>query len=80
MINSCPGKDKLSDLVVGIAIDSLMILRDDLKEGVKVFMTSDKGSKKGNKNLANVISWTDKIERKVKENLIDTNCSDETSE
>ena len=43
-------------------------------------MSTDKGNKKGNKNLAKFICWYDVEEKQVKTFLLDVDCTDESTE
>ena len=45
-----------------------------------IYLSVDKGNKKGNKNLAKFLCWYDKTSKRVRIFLTDVDCTDESTE
>ena len=53
-----------------------MLTRESIGNNNHIYVLSDKGNKKGNKNLAKFMYWYDPKSRKVKTFLLDVDCTD----
>ena len=62
------------------AVDTILLTRESIRNNPFVFISADKGNKKGNKNLAKYLCWYCVKDRRVKTYLLDVDCSDENSE
>ena len=80
LIESLPGRIAIGDFVVNNAADTIIMMRSSIKSNPRVYLSCDKGNKKGNKNLAKYISWYCKDSKRVKTYLLDVNCTDENTD
>ena len=79
LIESLPSSQTLRTLVTETAVDTVLLTRQSLQLNPHVYITCDKGNKKGNKNLAKVICWFDNLKKKVQTFLVDIDQSDENT-
>ena len=80
LIESLPGRIAIGDFVVNNAADTIVMMRSAIKSGTRVYLSCDKGNKKGNKNLAKYVSWYCTDTKRVKTYLLDVNCTDENTD
>ena len=57
--------------------DTVMLTKMSVNKNPIVYVTCDKGNKKGNKNFAKYLCWYNKDEKHVKTFLLDVDCTDE---
>ena len=57
LIQSLPSPQTIQNLITDIAVDSVMLTQQSLRHNPIVYLTCDKGDKKGNKNLAKLLCW-----------------------
>ena len=55
LIDSQPNRNKIHDFVTENAISTVLLTEDSISKNPHVFISADKGNKKGNKNLAKYI-------------------------
>ena len=58
----------------------MLLTQDRVQRNSHVYFSSNKGNKKGNKNLAKFICWYDVQEKQIKKFLLDVDCIDESTE
>ena len=66
LVDSLPSHNHIKNLVEQAAIDTMLLTRDSVGPNPCLYVSIDKGNKKGNKNLAKFICWYDKKEKEVK--------------
>jgi len=76
VVDALPSRQKLEQMVTSNAIDSVLLAMDSMNEA-HVYLSSDKGNKKGNKNLAKFVCWYDTKDERVKTFLLDVDCTEE---
>ena len=79
IVMSSPSKEKIRKCVTENAVDTILLIQASLKMNNHVYISSDKGNKKGNKNLAKFICWYDVKLNEVKKFLLDVDCTDENT-
>ena len=77
LVDSQPSWHKIQSLVSQNAVDTVLLTQESISENPNVYISCDKGNKKGNKNLAKYICWFDKNTKTVKTYLTDVDCTDE---
>jgi hypothetical protein len=77
---SCPSAKTLNSFIVDGSIDSILWLEDQFRDADAVFISCDKGSRKGIDHFPKVISWWSKTEQKVMSACIDADGSGGKSE
>ena len=55
LVNSLSGRDTIQKLVTKNAVDTIMLTRESITNNYHVYVSSDKGNKKGDKNLTKFI-------------------------
>ena len=73
-----PGNDKIAHMVIQNAVNTAIVTKESVKNNPIVYISCDKGNKKGNKNLANYLCWYCVEDKKVKTYLLDVNCTDKS--
>ena len=73
-----PSRHKLRTILIEFAVDCLLLLSDKVA-GKVIFMTCDKGNKKGLGHFVKVPSWWNSIQKKVETFILDIDVSDGTS-
>ena len=73
-----PSRSTLRSMLIEYAVDCLLLLSDKVA-GKKIFMTCDKGNKKGLGHFVKVLSWWNPIQKKVEKFILDIDVSDGTS-
>ena len=66
LVHSLPGNDTIANMVVQNAADSIILTKESIQMNPMVYISCDKGNKKGNKNLAKYLCWYCVKENKVK--------------
>ena len=79
LVDSQPNKNIVQKFVTTNAVNTCLLTESSIKKNPNVYISADKGNKKGNKNLAKFICWYDNELKKVKTFLMDTDCSDENT-
>ena len=78
LVNSLPGRDTIQKLVTKNAVDTILLTREIITDNGHIFVSSDKGNKKGNKSLTKFICWYDRSSCKVKIFLLDVDCAEKS--
>ena len=76
---ACPKRDSLRSCFVDNAVDSTLCLRTQFSSAVAVFISRDKGNRKGIGHFPKVLSWWCAKEKKVISVCIDADGSGGTS-
>ena len=79
LVNSQPSDNTVQRLVEKSAVNTIILVQESLRRNQYVYISADKGNKKGNKNLAKFICWYDVEAKEVKTLLLDVNCTDENT-
>ena len=79
VVRSLPSGPTIAKMVIQNAADTIMLMKESIRHNPVVFISCDKGNKKGNKNLAKYLCWYCVKENKVKTFLLDVDCTDENS-
>ena len=79
LVNSQPSGNSIQRFVEQNALNTLLLTQESIKDNTNVYVSADKGNKKGNKNLAKFVCWFDKKENQVKIFLLDVDCTDEAT-
>ena len=84
LVNSQPSDKSIQRFVENNALNTFLLTKESIKANpniyIYIYISVDKGNKKGNKNLAKFVSWFDKTEKRVKIFLLDVDCTDETTD
>ena len=80
LVDSLPSHNKIKTLVEQAAIDTMLLTRDSIGPNPSLYVSIDKGNKKGNKNLAKFICWYDKKDKEVKTFLLNVYFTDKKTE
>lgn len=80
LVDSQPSHNYIKALVEKNAVDNILLAKDSIGPNPCLYISIDKGNKKGNKNLAKYICWYCKKEKKVKTFLLDVDCTDEKTD
>jgi hypothetical protein len=70
----------LPNMLISSAVDCLMEIGNQICLADNVFMSCDKGNKKGLSHFVKILSWWDKIQKKVQTFVLDVDASEGTSE
>jgi hypothetical protein len=70
----------LRDILISFAVDSLIEVGNQIHGAENVFLSCDKGNKKGLSHFVKILSWWDKTEKKVQTFVLDIDASEGTSE
>jgi hypothetical protein len=70
----------LRDILILFAVDSLIEAGNQICGAENLFLSCDKGNKKGLSHFVKILSWWDKIEKKVQTFVLDIDASEGTSE
>ena len=70
----------LRDILISSAVDSLIEIGKQIHLAGNVFMSCDKGNKKGLSHFVKILSWWDKIQNQVQTFVLDIDASEGTSE
>ena len=57
IVSSLPSADSIKAAVTEYAIDTTILMKDSIDANPIVYITCNKGNKKGNKNLAKYFCW-----------------------
>mgnify|MGYP003321216558 FL=1 len=79
LVASQPSGQSIQRFVEQNAANTLLLIQESLKNVSSIFISADKGNKKGNKNLAKFVCWYSIIEKCVKVFLLDVDCTDEAT-
>ena len=79
VVQSLPSNNTIARLVIGNAADTVMLTKISIKNNPVVYLSCDKGNKKGNKNLAKYLCWYCVKSNRVKTDLVDVDCTNENS-
>ena len=79
LISAMPSHKHIQNMVCQNAIDTILLTQESIRANPRVYVSTDKGNKKGNKNLAKFICWYDVEEKQVKTFLLDIDCTDEST-
>ena len=77
IIASLPSPQYLQTSVTNYAVETAILVRSSIEKNPNVYLSCDKGNKKGNKNLAKFLCWYDVNKKRVRTFLIDVCCVDE---
>ena len=80
IVDSLPLRDKIRKCVTENAIYNIPLIQDSLRQNCRIYFSSDKGNKKGNKSLAKFICWYNIVTKELKQFLLDVDCTDESTE
>jgi hypothetical protein len=70
----------LRGMLISYAVDSLIEVRNQIRGADNVFLSCDKGNKKGLSHFMKILSWWDKARKKVETFVLDIDASKGTSE
>ena len=79
IVGSQPCRNKILDIVTQNATETILLTKASVLKNPVIYISVDKGNKKGNKNLAKYIFWYNNEKKKVQTFLLDVDCTDETS-
>ena len=57
LVNSQPSRNTIQQLVEQNAVDTILLTQESTRKNPFIYVSSDKGNKKGNKNLAKYVCW-----------------------
>ena len=77
IVNSQPSNITIQQCVEQNAVNTMILTPDSICKNPNLYVSADKGNKKGNKNLAKFVCWYDIQEKEVKIFLLDIDCIDE---
>ena len=80
LIAALPSPQYLQNSVTNYAAETMLLVRNSINANPNIYFSSDKGNKKGNKNLAKFFCWYDVIKKIVRTFLLDVDCVDENTE
>ena len=66
LVQSLPSGPRIARMVIQNAANTIMLTKESIQHNPVVFISCDKGNKKGNKNLAKYLCWYCVKEKKVK--------------
>jgi hypothetical protein len=66
----------LRNILISFAVDSLIEVGNQINGADNVFLSCDKGNKKGLSHLVKILSWWDKTEKKVQTFVLDIDASE----
>ena len=70
----------LRDILISFAVDSLIEVGNQIRGADNVFLSCDKGNKKGLSHFVKILSWWDRTQKKVQTFVLDIDASEGTSE
>jgi hypothetical protein len=70
----------LCDILISFAVDSLIEVGKQIRGADNVFLSCDKGNKKGLSHFVKILSWWDRTQKKVQIFMLDIDASEGTSE
>jgi hypothetical protein len=70
----------LRDILISFAVDSLIEVGNQIHGADNVFLSCNKGNKKGLSHFVKILSWWDKTEKKAQTFVLDIDASEGTSE
>jgi hypothetical protein len=70
----------LRDILISFAVDSLIEVGNQICGADNVFLSCNKGNKKGLSHFVKILLWWDKAEKKVQTFVLDIDVSEGTSE
>jgi hypothetical protein len=70
----------LRDILISFAVDSLIEVGNQIHGADNVFLSCDKGNKKGLRHFVKILSWWDKTEKQVQTFVLNIDASEGTSE
>ena len=76
LVSSLPLYNKIKEMVADKAIETVLLTKNSIRKNHHVFISTDKGNKKGNNHLVKFIRWYNIDDRKVKTFLSDVDCTD----
>lgn len=56
-VDSFPGRDTIGNMLIQNGTDTVILTKSRIEKNQYVFISYDKGNKKGNKNLAKYLCW-----------------------
>ena len=74
-----PSKQTIGRAVTDCAIDATIIAAYEIKKNLVLYISADKGNKKGLKHFAKYLCWYNPDMKKIEKYLLDIDLSDETS-
>ena len=80
LLNSQPSRDTIQRLVEQNVVDTILLTQESIRKIPYIYISFDKGNKKGNKNLTRYICWYDVDTKQVKTFLLDVCCTDESTD
>ena len=81
VINSQPSDNTIQRFVEQNAVNTMILTRDNIQNSPNIYVSADKGNKKGNKNLSKfVCCWYATGEEEVIFFLLDVDCTDDHTE
>ena len=66
LVSRLTSHNKIKDIVADKAVETVLLTQNSIRKNQHVFISADKGNKKGNKNLAKCMCWYDIDDREVK--------------
>jgi hypothetical protein len=79
LTSSFPGESSLREYIISYAVDCLVDVADELNKAKHVFLSCDKGNKKGIGHFVKILSWWDKQMERVRKFTLDIDASEGTS-
>ena len=76
LTNSFPSASHLQKCIMDYAVDCLIEVTEDLQKAEHVFLTCDKGNKKGLGHFVKILSWWDDTLEKVRTFTLDIDASE----
>ena len=77
LVSSLPSHNKVKVMVADKVVETMLLTQNSICKNYHVFISADKGNKKGKKNLAKFICWYDIDDCEVKTFLLGVDCTDE---
>ena len=79
LVNSQPLRNTIQRLAEQNVFDTILLTQESIRKNPFIYVSSDKGNKKVNKNLAKYICWYDVDTKQVKTFLLDVCCTDKNT-
>ena len=80
-MSSLPSHNEIKEMVADKVVETVLLTQISIRKSQHVFISADKGNKKGNNYLTKCICWYGIDDRGVKTFLLDMDCTDkETNE
>ena len=80
LIQSQPSPNHLKSLITTNAIETMMLTQESYAKNPNIYISCDKGNKKGNKNLAKVQCWYDEELKEIRTFVIDVDQSEDNTQ